>query len=490
MPIRSSLPILCIFIWLFILAQPLYAQDTLAKLDLSASIIDSLAEGKKYLVLQEVILEGNHKTKPQIIWRELDVKSGDTLLLQDVDTILVRNKNKIFNTNLFVSVELVLEYLAPQKALLRVKMEERWYVFPFPIFELSDRNFNEWWNNYNADLRRTNYGLRFVWENFRGRKEKLELLTQFGFVRKFALNYDIPYLDRRQKHGLNFSANYVQNKSIAYVTDNHKLIFIDSKTQLMREKVEFSLGLTKRNAYYSFHLLELRFRNTWVADTIVQLNPNYFLGAKRTQKYFTARYNFRRDLRDVFAYPLKGSLFEFSLEKNGLGLFKDLEDLNTARVEVGYAKYQALSKKFYIENYFRGAWLVQSKVPYANAQALGYSESGLRGYENYVIDGQSFGVNKNTLKFELFNVKKKLNFIPLKQFKTVPMAMYLTAFWDMGYVQDRYFTEFSRDFSNRFIYGYGVGLDFFTYYNMVIRLNAAANRNGNVGFFLNFSSDL
>jgi hypothetical protein len=46
------------------------------------------------------------------------------------------------------------------RLILLVDVNERWYTFPVPIFELSDRNFNEWWQNYNHDFRRVNYGLR------------------------------------------------------------------------------------------------------------------------------------------------------------------------------------------------------------------------------------------------------------------------------------------------------------------------------------------
>ncbi|MCU0446757.1 MAG: outer membrane protein assembly factor [Microscillaceae bacterium] len=476
-------------VWLGMSAMAL-AQDTLAKAETHLPLAsDTGWQNRSYLIIEAVVLEGNKQTKDRIILRELDLKIGDTLRVEKADSLLQRNRNKVFNTNLFITVDLILEYLPPQSARLRVKMQERWYVFPFPIFELSDRNFNEWINNYNADLSRTNYGMRFVWENFRGRNEKVELLTQFGFLRKFELTYRVPYLDRRQKHGLEFSVAYSQNKSVAYRTLDHKLSFVSSP-EVLRERVEARLGLSKRNAYYSFHNLDLRFRQTWVADTVTTLNPNYFLGGQSQQRIFSLSYSFRRDMRDIFAYPLRGSFFQFNVDKSGLGLFKDLQSLNTASLALTYAKYQALNKKLFFENYNRGFWLIQRVQPYANAQALGYGDNYLRGYENFVIDGQSYLLSKNTLKFRLFEAIKKAKFIPIRQFRTIPIAMYLTTYWDMGYVRDQYFTETSNQFSNKFIFGYGVGLDLFTYYNMVINFNYSFNQQGVGGFFINFNGGI
>jgi outer membrane protein assembly factor BamA len=479
-------------IWLFWVSSWLsvLAQDTLAKAEpLLPPLVDSSFRHKKYLIIEEVVLEGNKQTKDRIILRELDLTIGDTLRTEQIDSLLYRNRNKVFNTNLFITVDLVLEYIPPQNARLRVKMQERWYVFPFPIFELSDRNFNEWWNNYNADFSRINYGMRFVWENFRGRNEKVELLTQFGFLRKFELTYRVPYLDRRQKHGLEVSVGYSQNKSIAYRTLDHKLTFVNSPN-VLRERLEARIGISKRNAYYSFHNLDLRFRHTWVADTVTQLNPNYFLRGQKQQRIFSLGYQFRRDLRDIFAYPLRGSVLQINADKTGLGLFKDTQSLNTASIGITYAKYQALSKRFFFENYNRGFWLIQNAQPYANAQALGYGDNYLRGYENYVIDGQSYVLTKNTLKFRLFDVIKKAKFVPIKQFRTIPIAVYLTTYWDMGYVRDQYFTENSNRFANRLIFGYGAGLDLFTYYNMVINFNYSFNQAGVGGFFINFNGGI
>ncbi|MDX2305391.1 MAG: hypothetical protein NW226_21450 [Microscillaceae bacterium] len=480
-------PVLAFFVNLFFLSFGLSAQSLE---DSSATIpgvkLQSSSESRNYVIINRVLIEGNRKTQERIILRELDVQVGDTIYLPQADTILIRNKNKIFNTNLFVQVDVSLVRETYFEALLHIKLDERWYIFPAPIFELSDRNFNEWINTYNADLGRTNYGMRLVVENFRGRKEKLDALVQFGFTQKFGLLYEIPYIDRKQKHGLIFDLIYAQNKSIAYRTTDNKLSFIDSSS-LVLERFEAGLSLTKRNAFYGVHRFEIKYFNNYVADTILRLNPSYFLNADNRQEYLRFAYNFTYDKRDIAAYPLKGSLLIFNFQRNGLGFLKGL---NSTHFSLGYGKYNDLGKKFYLENIFKVQASFQPSQPYYNAKALGYGADVLRGYELYVVDGQGFFTNKNTLRYQLFKTQKTLGFVPLAQFRKIPLAAYITAYFDTGYVRDRYFTEGNQRLSNKFLYGGGLGFDLVTFYDLVLKLNYSINREGETGFYLNFKSAL
>lgn len=446
---------------------------------------DSAMFRKGYVILKKINIEGNKKTKKYIILRELDVKEGDSISLAKADTILFRNKNKIFNTNLFVTVELKLEKVALDSVNLNIKLIERWYFFPFPLFELSDRNFNEWINTYDADLSRVNYGIRFIQENFRGRNEKLDILLQFGFTQQLGLNYNIPYIDKSQKNGINFGFLYAQNKILAYRTLNHKLDFIDSN-RVLRERYEARFSYTRRNAFYSFHRFEMRFHYNQVADTIARLNPKYFWDGKTNQRFFVLGYRFRHDLRDIQAYPLRGQFYQLALEK--LGLLPG-DDVNMLQIHATYARFRELGNGFFLENQLKGMIYLQNQQPYLQSRAFGYGSDVLRGYELYVIDGQAFALSKNTLRFRLFDSKTQLNFIPIKQFRTIPMASYLTLYFDFGYVRDNYFISESNRFSNRFIYGTGVGLDLFTFYNVLVTFNYSMNADLERGFFLNFKAD-
>lgn len=451
-------------------------------------IEDSLTihNNTSWIIIDQIDLIGNRRTKPQIIYRELSLQVGDTLTLEKVDSLLERNRNNIFNTNLFVSVKLSLVYLSPQHSTLKINLEERWYLFPGPIFELSDRNFNEWVRTYNADFNRTNYGMRVVLENLRGRKEKLDAFAQLGFTKKFGLSYQIPYLNRKQVTGLSFNFVYAQNKSTALRSDDHKLSFYESQ-EIALERYLANVSLSKRVGIFDYQSLSLGFQQRSIEDSVALTNPRYFMTNKPTQKYFYLGYQYTRDTRDTHNYPLHGDILEVSLQQNGLGLFNDL--LQT-QVGVRYIFFSDLKHRFYLSNSFKGLLSIQKNQPYANAQALGYGQNVLRGFELYVIDGQGFLMNQNTLRYQVFSVQKKLNFIPIRQFQTVPIALYLTLYADTGYVRDSNFTDFSNRFSNKFIYSWGTGIDIVSFYNLIVRLNYSVNSVGEGGFYFKLNSSL
>lgn len=440
----------------------------------------------EYTVIRSIKITGNKKTKERIILRELDVKAGDSINNVQLDTTLLINRNKIFNTNLFITVDLLLENRAGNQVDLHIKLKERWYFFPAPLFELVDRNFNEWWHQRNRDLSRVRYGIRLTQDNVFGLNQKLELLFLTGFVDQYSIGYNIPYIDRAQKTGLGFNVSYTQNKAIPYRTEDHQLEFIDSE-DVLRERFSAEISLRRRSKFYDFHTIKLGYRQTNLADTIAEINPLYFLDGQTKQEFLKLEYIFEHNKTDINAYPLNGQVYRLELVKYGLGVFNNVDMFGATFT---MAKFKKLGRGFFVDGMLRGRYLMHQQQPYSISRGLGYGNNFLRGYEFYVLDGQHYFLNRNTLKFRFVNTKKELGFIPIPQFKTMPLAMYLTLYFDTGYVSDRFFTETSNRFTNRLIYGTGVGLDIVTFYNMIIRCNYAINSDLEHGFYFSFSADL
>ncbi len=146
----------------------------------------------RFLRINRIFIIGNRITKESIILRELSFKTGDIVYSEDLPGILEVDKKKLINTRLFNQVDIRTLELQPDKIDLLIDINERWYTFPTVIFELADRNFNEWWENYNRDFNRVNYGVRLYQYNMRGRNETLRFTAQLGFQRK--LVYPIAYL--------------------------------------------------------------------------------------------------------------------------------------------------------------------------------------------------------------------------------------------------------------------------------------------------------
>lgn len=458
--------------------------DTVVK---TRPVVDSLVADTlqdRLLHVDRVIIIGNKVTKRRIIERELTLKPGDTIRSRRLTSELEWDKHKLYNLRLFNTVTVRSLDLGNNHIDILVDLTERWYIFPVPIFELSDRNFNEWWNNYNHDLTRINYGLRIYKYNFRGRNESLRLTAQFGFYRKFDIQYKIPNLDKTQKHGLTFAFDFGAPRNLAYQTVDHRLEFI-REDKIVKESIGTSLTYSYRKTFFETHSITYNYRASEVMDTVLTLNPNYNTKNKTTQRYSQLSYYFVSERRDVILYPLKGYQFTAFVSKNGL---LPQDDVDQLEVNLTYAYHSPIGTKYFFSNFSSVFWSTQRNQPYSVYDALGYRNLIIRGFENYVVEGPTFALNKTTFKRKIFGRNWKLDNMPIEQFNYFPLAIYLKAFADFGYVQNyEYYQEKSLNtrLSNRMLLGAGMGLDVVTVYDLVLRLEYTYTQDQRWGFFLN-----
>ncbi len=432
------------------------------------------------IIIENINIQGNKRTKAWVILRELDIQKGDTIQAKNLDSLVKLNQQRIFNTQLFLDAK-IHTITKENLVTIDIQLKERWYIFPIPIFELSDRNFSEWWNTYNHDFNRINYGIRLGWDNITGRKDELDLIIQSGFSQRFVISYKYPYLDKKRRIGLEMQASYIQNKTVAYRTQEHKLLFLKTN-DVLRERFESRISVNYRKNFFTTHQFTAQYRQNAVNDTLLEYNPFYYAPEKNTQKNFNISYSGKYDYRDVQAYALKGLIISWNFNKNFGEYAKNIG------VGFGVTKYLDLGKKWYSAHLLRvyySDWF--GYQPYTQAEALGYGQESLRGYDLYVIDGQSYFLQKNTLKLQIFDKKYKL-FPKISALNNLPITVYLTAFTDFGFVKDDFFTQYNSTFNNTFLYSTGVGLDIITFYNMVLSFNLAQNKRQERGFFFNFNS--
>jgi len=438
------------------------------------------------VVVRSVRIEGNHRTRERIVRREMELHPGDTVLITRLAEKLAWDQRKISNTNLFITVDVAAVPAVSQRIDVAVTLKERMFLFAFPTFFLADRNFSEWWYERNRDLRRTVYGGRMYYKNLTGNNDRLRAILEFGFLTRADLTYSLPYLDRAQKTGISVGASYVTNKEIAYRSRQDKLVFVRDEA-LLRGRFLAGLVLTRRNRFYAFHRAELRYSRTSVADTIARLNPDYFLNGRTRQRYVQVGYTYTYDRRDNVAYPLKGLHLDLSADRYGL---LPTDDLHQTDLQGSLSRFWPLSRRWFVSSTVAGKVSWPQRQPYFNLRGLGYQNEFVRGYELYVIDGQRYGLVKNTLRFQLLNTRKTFSWIPVRQFSTVPLALYLTAFGDAGFVHSSLAEQYQSRFANRWLGGAGLGLDVVTFYNAVFQLNYAVNRRGETGFYFTYFYDL
>ena len=115
---------------------------------------------------------------------------------------------------------------------LKITIVEQWYIFPYPIFEVSERNFNVWWEEFKesnySDFSRLNYGVVLNWKNFRGKNEFLRLKFRRGFKEHYLIEYTIPYINNNKTFGLGTKISLFRRKKAFYQTVNNQLEYYEN----------------------------------------------------------------------------------------------------------------------------------------------------------------------------------------------------------------------------------------------------------------------
>lgn len=426
------------------------------------------------LYVTQILIRGNERTRESIIIREMTFTPGMRLHVDRLEAEVERSRRNIFNTQLFISVQADYDVVGEEAAVV-IEVKERLYLLPLPILYLADRSFNEWWYTRNHDLKRLIYGIQLSHTNLTGNSDFLKLKALGGFIPYFELSYGRPYIDKRQRMGLRGGVFFSAQKSFAYRTWEDRLDFVQSEEQTYKRKglfVEYNL----RNALYHFNTLYLGLTRTEIADTIPQINPNYFGAVGSEMDYLTFSYDYRFDKRDNRQYALEGSLL-----KAGLNYYHTFEKgvSDHARINFSYKSYFPIGGKFYGSLGAKTQVSVPRKQLYPFVMGLGFKSNLVRGYELNVIDGQHYVIGQADLKYQVMNRTFDLGrILKLKQFNTLPLGIYLSTFMDAGAIRN-YYPELSQStLSNRFLYGGGLGLDIVTFYDTTFKINYSINQFG------------
>ena len=258
-------------------------------------ILSFLSFSQKEIKISSIEINGNKVTKDAIILRELTFETETSLSRESLEKKMKDSEENLSNLTLFNFAEIQSE-IKDDKANIVVNVVERWYIWPYPIFELSERNFNVWWdefksNNY-SDFSRVNYGVFFVWENFRGRNELLKIKYRRGFKEHYLFNYEIPYFNKKKTLGVNAFAQLFRRKKSFYKTIDNKLLYYENGEQYTTKDFELELDILYKKDTRHKHKLELHYYNTNIADFIKENNSNYLRNDKNNGDYFKATYQF------------------------------------------------------------------------------------------------------------------------------------------------------------------------------------------------------
>lgn len=440
-----------------------------------------------FAIIRHIYVEGNHRTKSDIILRELDFGTNDTISLATLTDRLAQNELKVLNTGLFTTAKFSFkEWVgATNEVGLLISVQEGWYVFPFPILEMADRNFNVWWDTYNHSLRRLNYGIRFYHTNLTGRKDQLKAVFQQGFTKKYELIYTLPYVNKNKTLGVNINFLHTREKEIGYTTLGDELIFSSDSDRPLLRRFRLGAGALYRRRLNLTHHFNLTFHENFIDESVrTELNPDFFLGEK-TQRYLDASYRLVLDKRDIRPYPMHGFLLDASLEREGLLVHEGRDALNAL---AAFQQFFSFGKKWSAGFVVKGKLgLLRNKQPYYGSQALGYEPDFIRGYEYYVTDGLDYGYNKSLVRYQLFNREINLGqYMRLESFRVMPIKLFLVLHNELGYANNPFYKE-GNPLANDLLWGTTLGLDLVLYYDKVFNFELSRNRLGEYGFYLHWT---
>jgi len=399
--------------------------------------------------------------------------SRDTIRIENLVPRLKINEALVLNTSLFVFVKMNVKdwNTESNRVTVTIEVSEMWYLYPIPLFELADRNFTIWWSEQNRALDRVDYGLKFAAQNLTGRRDALKFVIQFGYTPKFEISYDLPMIGNSKNWGAFVDAHYSNRKEIAYITEGSRLLFQKQEDEaIMLKRFRVGGGTTYRKGIFQYHTAKILYSSNWIADSIAQVyNPDYFLDSRTQQKHFTFHYH-----------------YSFFIQKSG---FSKSEDVNTLFASASYGRYFPFGKE---KKHSFGArvkgryFFTRDEPPYTHVWALGYLPDVLKGYEFYIIDGMDYALAKTHVRFQIFN--KEINwgkYMFIEQFRLMPMKIYFTINNDFAYVNAPYNGERST-FSNRGLWGGGIGLDLVVFYDKIWQFEYSFNHLGERGFFLSW----
>jgi outer membrane protein assembly factor BamA len=448
----------------------------------------NLQDTSAYIVISSIRIEGIKLTRPGIVLRELPFREKDTVARKSFPDLIRAGKENVFNTALFtiVSIDTLFRGGSPVQSDVTLRVIERWYIWPMPYFEVSDRNFNSWLQT--MDFSRLTYGIDLTVLNARGRNETLKVPIHFGFNQKIGFSYKIPYLNRKKTLGMAFGTDYQRNHEVIAETRYNKTVYYKDPVLFPRQNLHAFVEMTLRQTLYCRHTFRAGF-NSWIFSDSLLKYPGYAVGNDNDISYFSLYYQYKNDHRDVQFYPLHGFYFDAELDQNGLWN----SPVNEFYIKTNFRKYMQIHNRWYFATGLTLKVTLTPQPPYFMQRGLGYGRDFVRGYEYYVVDGKNYLLWKNNLKFAILPQRVfTLGFLKSPKFNTIPCALYLDLFGDTGYVYNTGADDEgnTNDLQNSMLFGYGAGLDFATYYDIVIRLEFSVNRKGEPGLYLHFMAPI
>jgi outer membrane protein assembly factor BamA len=460
---------------------PFFTNASLSAQD-SRLAVDSVAFRKSApILIGNIHLAGNKRTKSFIVLREVPFKEGQNYTQGELEILLVLARQQLMNTSLFVDVTLYVSARNGNVLDINIDMKERWYFFPLPYFRLVDRNFNQWWVEQHRSLDRVNYGIKFTQNNISGRNDNLDVWLITGYTQQVTLRYNLPFFDKQLKSGFNVGIISSTQKEINYATGDNKQLFF-KQDETTRKAMRFDFTYSYRPDVKQRHYFRVSYNDEQVSDTVLKINPFYYPDGRTRLQYIDFGYQYKYYNVDYISYPTKGFLFEGNLYRRGLDKVSGLWQIS------GRAVYTIPFTK---TSFLHLEGMAMAKAPFhnyfVNERLFGYGYFQLRGLEYNVVDGMIGGALKTTLHKEVYSFILR-NPFKSKTHDKIPFRIFLKAYGDLGYGYNSQ-PDITNTLNNKLLRTWGIGMDIVSIYDFVFKIEYSFNQLGKDGLYLQTRND-
>ncbi|MEI6151299.1 MAG: POTRA domain-containing protein [Chitinophagia bacterium] len=425
--------------------------------------------------ITSIQIEGNRKTKPYIILRELPYHEGDMISKDSLSILDTVSEQQLYNTSLFVQVTVHSEAIDSNQVVIKINVSERWYLFPIPYFRWVDRNFSQWWNDQNRSLDRVNYGFNLRQANVSGNNDKLTAAFITGYTQQSIFRYQIPFIDKKLRYGLALGWQNFTQKEINIDTKLDKQVFYKTNN-IIQEGYRANASLLYRPNLYDRGSFQIGIGKNEISDSAFLYQANFLPSHQKIFSYVDASLSFSRFHFDYNAYPTQGQstdvIFYHRFSKNS----------NLSSIQLKKMWAYPFTKSNFV--FFESNTLVKflSNQNYTDNKLLGYGNLQMNGLEYYVVDGNAASILKASYQHALGTVRIK-NALPMKSLPFIKYQFWFKAFTHLGYVYSERPLNNSR-LANTLIRTAGLGLDIISIYDFVLKIDYSLNQLGDKGLYL------
>lgn len=462
-----------------------FAQDTspqdslrsaLAQYNIDTSFSDRPLN--RPFTIRNIVLTGNKRTRSVIILRELTFREGDSIHIAEFPSKFSEAQNRLMNTTLFHEVKIAVSKFDGYDVDVQVWVDERWYILPMPHLKPIDRNFSQWLFKEKASLKRVDYGIKLMMDNFTGNNDKLRFYFITGYTKQLMLSYHRPFIDKSMKWGMNFDLSIGKTHELNYNITDNKQDFLELKDKsFARNFFKGKIEATYRPAFYTTHAFGMGYNYFRVNDSVIKLNPNFFAVPGNKIAYPELYYKLIYRNLDYNPYPTKGQALEFVFSRQGFG-----KDVNVTQLIAKGIKYWPINEKTFYSVGAAGTIKAPFKQPYYSSQLLGYGDTYMRGYEYYVIDGVAGGLVNATFAHRLANFKIHIPGTKWFTPRLIPLKIYGKTFGNAGYAYQK--EPYAQTLNNKLLFGGGIGIDIVTMYDFNLKIEWSFNQLGENGIYL------